>query len=222
VRWGMWERLAALGGIVAVALWIIATAILESVGPDEDDPESILRYYQDDSNTILAGGFVFQLGALFFLVFLAVLRHRLWWVEGGPGFLSPLAFAAGIAVAVFALAMPSADMAGALGESDLTPESAQALNTLDVAFFIGAELSAALFLVAAALLAIQLRALPSWLGWISLLLALLLLIPPIGWVGLIFGLPLWVLLVSVLLYIKPVPIPGPPPFSATFPGTRAD
>ena len=220
MRWP-WERLAGLGGIVAVALWIIGALIIESAdGPDEDDPADVLRWYQDSEGTILAGGFIFELGALFFLIFLAALLSRLWWVEGGTGFLSVIALAGGLGTAFFAMGIQAPDMAGALGESDLAPEAAQALNTLDNAFFIVAELSAALFVVAVGLLALRARALPAWLGWISLLLALWLLIPPIGWAGLIFGLPLWTLVVSVILYLKPRPPPGPPPITAQFVGTE--
>jgi uncharacterized protein (DUF58 family) len=41
--------------------------------------------------------------------------------------------------------------------------------------------------------------LPAWLAWITVLLGVLMLIPPIGWAGLLFFFPLWVVLVSVLL-----------------------
>lgn len=221
MRWP-WERLAALGGIVAVALWIIGTAILESTDdPAEDNPADHLLWYQDNEGTILAGGFIFQLGALLFLVFLAALVSRLWWVEGGTGFLSILALAGGIGTALFVMGTQAPDMAGALAEGDLAPEAAQALNALDTAFFIVAELSAAILVAAVGLLALRARALPAWLGWISLVLALWLLIPPIGWAGLIVGLPLWTLIVSVLLYLpKPIPPPGPPPHTAGFVGTE--
>ena len=220
MRWWPWERLAALGGIVAVALWFIATAILETTdAPEEENPADVLRWYQDESNTILSGGFIFELGGLFFIIFLAALVSRLWWVEGGTGFLSVIALAGGIGTALFIMGTPTADMAGALAESDLSPEAAQALNTLDNVFFIVAELSAALFVAAVGLLALKVPALPNWLGWISLVLALWLLIPPIGWAGLIFGLPLWILIVAVLLFIKPLPPPGPPPITSQFIGT---
>ena len=49
----------------------------------------------------------------------------------------------------------------------------------------------------------RLRTLPRWYGWLSLALALLLLILPIGWAGFIFGFPLWLLLTSLLLYLRP-------------------
>lgn len=213
MRWG-WEQLAALAGILAVALWIVGIAISESTNlPDRDQPVEILTWYDQDSSTILASGFVFQLGALAFLIFMTALRSRLWWTEGGSGFLTTLAYAAGVAVSIFLLAMPAADMSGALNEGDLTPQAAQALNSIPDIFFIGAELSAALLLIAVGLLAILLRALPKWLGWVSLLLALWLLIPPIGWAGLLLGVPLWTVLVSVLLWMRPAgePVVARPP-----------
>jgi hypothetical protein len=42
--------------------------------------------------------------------------------------------------------------------------------------------------------------LPRWLGWFSLLIALVLLVPWINWAAFIFAVPLWVIVVSVLLW----------------------
>ena len=205
MRWG-WERLAALAGIVAVVLWIVGVSVLEVLGVgDVETPDEVLAFYQDDEQGILASGFIFQLGALFFLVFLSALRSRLWRIEGGSGMLSTLAFASGVAVAIFLLGLPAADMGGALSNDELVPEAAQALHNLGDAFFIGAELSAAVLLFAAGLLAVRRRALPVWLGWASLVIALWLLIPPIGWAGLLIGVPLWTLVTSVLLFLRPAP-----------------
>jgi len=159
-----------------------------------------------ETDTILAGGFIFQVGVLFFLIFLVALRARLGAVEGPNGFLTLLASGAGIVLAVFLLAAPAGDMAGAVNDEELTPDSALALRLVGDGLFIGAEVSAALFLAATGLLVVRLRALPVWLGWISFALALLLLIPPIGWAGVVFGLPLWLIATSVLLYLtEPAP-----------------
>lgn len=209
MRWG-WERLAALAGIVAVVLWIVGVAIQESISSEEQETAAgMLSYFQDESDAILASGFVFQLGALFFLVFLSALRSRLWALEGGTGMLSTLAFASGVAVAIFLLALPAAEMSGALNEDEIGPETAQALGSMDDVFFLGAELSAAVLLFATGLLAVRRRALPVWLGWASFVIALWLLIPPIGWAGLLLGVPLWVLVTSVLLYLRPLPAQEP-------------
>ena len=61
------------------------------------------------------------------------------------------------------------------------------------------ELGAAVFLTATALLSLGRLAFPKWLGWISLLVALWLLIPPVGWAALIFAFPLWLIVVSLTL-----------------------
>jgi hypothetical protein len=219
MRWP-WERHAALGGIVAVALWIIGALIIESARDfDEDNPADVLLWYQDNSDTILAGGFVFELGGAFFLIFLAALISRLWWAEGGTGFLSIAAMLGGLGTALFVMGTAGPDIAGALAEDELGADAAQALSNLDVAFFIVAQLSAVVLVAAVGVLALKAGALPAWLGWISLLLALLLIIPLIGWAALLVGLPIWTLAVSVMLFLKPRPPPGPPPITSQFVGT---
>ena len=211
MRWG-WERLAALAGVVAVALWVIGIVIQESSNLPGDDAtgDEVLAWFAGEENTILAGGFVFMLGVLFFFVFLAALRVRLLEAEGPVGFFTALVFGAGIAAAISLLMLPAPDMSGALSNDELTGDAALAVNSLGDMFFIGAELASALLLVAAGLIFIRTRVLPVWLGWASLVVALWLLIPPIGWAGLLLGVPLCTILVSVLLWMRPAGEPGPP------------
>jgi hypothetical protein len=203
MRWG-WERLAALAGIVAVVLWIVSVVITESTSlPDDDNPIAILMWFRDESDAILAAGFLFMLGSLFFVIFVGALRARLVAFEGHGAFLTAIAFGAGLGVGFFTLLVPGPNLAGALAEDELTPQAAQALVIVDDAFFVAAELSAALMLVAAAFVILRYGALPRWLGWVGLVFALWLLIPPIGWAGLLLGVPLWTLAVAVLLWMRP-------------------
>jgi hypothetical protein len=197
-----WERLAALSGLVAVALWVIGVVIDETSGLPGDDPNEILSWFQDESNTILAGSFIFMLGSLFFLIFVGALRVRLIRAEGERAFLTAIAFGAGVVVAAMTLLISGPNLAGALAEDELTPEAAQALSVVDDAFFVGAELASALLLVAAGLAILRYGALPRWIAWISFLFALWLLIPPIGWAGLLVGVPLWTIIVAVLLWMR--------------------
>jgi hypothetical protein len=201
-RWG-WERLAALSGLVAVALWVIGVVLEEVSNLPGEDPNEILSWFQDESNTILSGAFIFMLGSLFFLIFIGALRVRLVRAESESAFLSAIAFGAGLVVAALTLLIPGPNLAGALAEDDLTPEAAQALTVVDDAFFVGAELAAALLLVATGLAILRYGALPRWVAWISFLFALWLLIPPIGWAGLLVGVPLWTIIVAVLLWMRP-------------------
>jgi hypothetical protein len=197
-----WERLAALSGLVAVALWVIGVVIDETSGLPGDDPDEILSWFQDESNTILAGSFIFMLGSLFFLIFVGALRVRLIRAEGESAFLTAIAFGAGVVVAAMTLLISGPNLAGALAEDELTPEAAQTLSVVDDAFFVGAELASALLLVATGLAILRYGALPRWVTWISFLFALWLLIPPIGWAGLLVGVPLWTITVAVLLWMR--------------------
>lgn len=213
MRWG-WERLAALAGVVAVALWLIGVLIQESTDMPDDENitgDQVLAWYVNDENAILAAGYIFMLGALFFLVFLGALRVRLRGAEGPVGFLTAIAYTSGIAVGIFLLMLFAPDMAGVLSNDELNGDAALAVNSLGDMFFLGVELAAALMLVTTGLLFIQTRVLPAWLGWASLVLALILLIPPIGWAGVLLGLPLWTVLVSVLLWMRPAAELSPPP-----------
>lgn len=208
-----WERLAALAGIVAVALWILGVLIMESSNPGSDDPAALLAWFQDDTGSILASGFLFMLGSVFFLVFVGALRARLVTAEGSGAFWTAIAFGAGLATAILTMLIPAPNLSAAISESELTGEAALAVSIIDDAFFVAAELSAALLLVATGLVILRYGPMPRWLAWISFLFALWLLIPPIGWAGLLFGVPLWTLAVALLLWMRPAgePAAAPPP-----------
>jgi hypothetical protein len=195
-----WERLQPLTGVLAVGLWVIGVALSESVQPAGDSPENVLSNFQENGGTILAGGFIFQLGCLFFIWFLGTLWARLRWAEGGTGRLATTAFGGGLATAVFLLLAPGADMAGALNNEEIAASTAEAVRVVEDVFVSGAALSASVVVTAVALVTILTGALPRWVGWVSLALALWLLIPFVGWAGLLFGFPLWVLLVSFYLW----------------------
>jgi hypothetical protein len=211
-RWA-WERLAALGGIVAVVLWVVGVLVMESSNPGGEDPAELLAWFQDDTGTILASAFIFMLGSVFYLVFVGALRGRLLAFEGPGAFLTSIAFGAGLATAILTMLIPAPNLSAAISESELTGETALAVSIIDDAFFVGAELSAALFLVATGLVILRYGALPRWLAWVSFLFALWLLIPPIGWAGLIFGVPLWTIAVAVLMWMRPAgePVAARPP-----------
>jgi len=96
--------------------------------------------------------------------------------------------------------LPGPDMAAALSNDDLDASAALALGNVGDAFFLGAEYLLPVLLVASALIALRYGGLPRWLAWIQVLMALVLLSGVLGWAVLIFAFPLWVLLVSYLLW----------------------
>ena len=114
--------------------------------------------------------------------------------------------AGGVATAtmLFGLAAPTA--AGALQAQNEdrgpSPAAADALSTLGDGFFIGAEVAAIVLVAATALAVLRTGVFPRWVAWVSLVLAVWLVIGPIGWIALLIGVPLWTLLVSALLLTR--------------------
>jgi hypothetical protein len=189
-----WERWMPLSGVVAVVLWIVAVFVLESASPGSDaSADEILAYFDEDAGSIWIGGFLFALGTAFFLWFVGVLRATFLAAEGPPGLLTAIAFAGAIGKAVFDMGLVGGLTAGAIA-------AAQTLFFVDDAFFVGAEFMALVFMAAAGTVILARRVLPAWLGWLALVIALGLLVVPIGWAFLLFGVPLWVLVASVLLF----------------------
>ena len=194
-------RYAPWTGTLAVALWVVGFLVLVSSGMVAQDasPEEVLAHYQTNGVPIIAGSYVFMLGSLAFLWFLGSLVTSLRSAEGGDGRVASIAFGGGVAMAVCALLLPSGGVTLALGAGTITAASADALRHSPGIFYIGVELFAAVLVAATAIVALRTAVLPRWLAWVSLLLALVLLIPPIGWVGVLVGIPLWTLGVSLLL-----------------------
>jgi hypothetical protein len=208
------DRYSPLAGVLAVICWIVATALLDAI-ESKDSGAELLTAFEEQEERILLGGIIFLIGTALFVWFLGSLRSRLLAAEGGDGRLTTLAFAGGIATATCLALLPGPEMAGAISHDDLDPSAAAALGSIGDAFFFGAEYLLPVLLVASALVAFRYGALPRWLAWIQLLLTLVLLSGVIGWAGLIFVFPIWVVVVSILLFrtssaagYRPSPAPG--------------
>ena len=216
-----WERFAPLSGIVAVVLWVVGTIVTETTDiSDRDTGLELLVVFREDTNTLLAGGIIFAFGVVFFIWFLGSLRARLWRAEGGLGRLTAIAYGSGLLAALCLLFQAAPIVQGAIDEDDLGPGAAQSLQLISNAFFGGTEITLIPMFVAVGLLTLRTRVFPAWLGWVSFVIALILVIIPIGWVGVVFLFPLWTIVTSVILFVKPPPPPGPPPLTVGFVGTE--
>jgi hypothetical protein len=205
------ERWAAYAGVLAVVLWIVGILVQESGNtPSEGAADAeYLTHIQDDANSILTGGWIFMVGCLAFLVFAIVLRDRLAEAEGGSRLYTNIAFVGAVAVGAFGLLLPGSEIAAAISSDDISASTAAALSTLSDGFFVAAELAAILLMLGTGVIALRTALLPKWWGWFSFLLAVVLLIGPIGWAGLIFGLPVWVLVTTFFLVRRETPAPRP-------------
>ena len=213
-----WERVGPAAGIVAVLLTVVSLLMTGSDMPDFiDDAEAITGYYTDDPGKLIGGYIIDAFGTILLVVFAAAVYVRLGGVRRGA--LPPAAFGGAIAMCamfmlydVINLAVSfRADEDGALGES------AVLMNDLSfLALGVGATMFAAVFVACAAWSALGSGVLPRWLCYLSFLLALGLLIAPISWAFLPVLL-LWVVAVSVLMWMDPRGADLTPPPAATTP-----
>ena len=188
------NRSWALVGPLTVALWIVGLGLLTHHQPGEHASGSeILAWYKAHTDSILLGGWLFMIGCLGFVLFVAGVGQRL--------ALPVLALAGAAIAAVSAMLTAAVDVAGGLDKSDITPATALAFHHAVDIFFITAELAAVLPLAVVAVIAWRTRGVPRWWAAFSGLVAVVLIIGPIGWIGLIFGVPIWTLGTSLFVLL---------------------
>ena len=196
------NRRWALVGPLTVALWIVGLALLTHHQPGEHASGSeILAWYKAHTDSILLGGWLFMVGCLGFVVFVSGLRERLAVAVGAASQLPSLAFAGAVMAAVFGMLMAAADVAGGVDKKDIEPSTAAAFHHATDIFFICAELAAIVPLAVVALVAWRTRILPRWWAAFSVLVAVVLIVGPIGWIALIFGVPIWTLGTSLFVLL---------------------
>jgi hypothetical protein len=199
------RRISGLSGVAAVALWAVGIAIIGGDhigipgGVPEEGGEETLAYFRDNADRVQGGSWLFMIGSLLFIWFAATLPTRLLGNDRPAGAAAPAAFAGGVATGIFALGMPAGGLVASLAADEISASTAEALNGVEMVFFLGAELAAVLLLVGSATLSLRTRALPRWWAVITILLAVWLLIAPIGWLGLLLGVPIWTLVTAGLL-----------------------
>jgi len=196
------NRRWALVGPLTVALWIVGILLINNNGPaDHATGGQILAWYKSDSDTIVLGGWLFMLGCLGFVTFVAGLRVRLTEAAGRASQLPMLALVGAGMAAVCGMLTAGVDLAGGIEKNDIDPATASAFHHSVDIFFVGAELAAILPLAAVAILAWRTRVLPRWWAAFAGLVAVVLIVGPIGWLGLLFGVPLWTLGTSLLVLL---------------------
>ena len=199
------RRLAPLSGVVFVVLYVISTLVGMSDSPDfAGTPEEITEYFTDSKDEIIIGGLIGVVSIPFFVWFAGCLRSAIARVEGGTTRLASTAFGASIAAVAAGAAGLMIGVMGALrvDEQDaISPAVATAYyDVSQILSFAAVPALLAAGLVATAVASLRYRAiLPAWLAYLSLVLAVVNVIPPISWAGTLVGI-IWVLVVSILLY----------------------
>ena len=203
------ERWVPLTGVIAVVLLFVAVAVLRDQ-PAVDGPGSEWTAYFEDSGNraqTIVSSILLVLASFAFLAFFWALSARLGSSEEGQLRFSNLALASGAVVTV-ALAT-----AGALGGAvafghefdDYPLPSPEIMLQIDniggaIVVLVGGY-AASMFVGASSIAALRGGALPTWLGWLGVVIAIVLLFSFL-FLPLVLFL-LWVLIVSVVQVVQP-------------------
>ena len=209
------ERFAPLTG-VAFLVFLILSFVIAGEPPEAKDPvQDVVNHYVDNKDSVMVGAILSGVAAMFLVFFAGVLRRTLRDAEGPGGILSAVAFAGAIILATGAALDGTISIALAERADDIDPVAVQALQALWDNDFLPLALGSTLFMLASGLSIVRHGALPRWLGWIAILLAVISM-TPLGFAGFL-GSALWILVVSLLLTFAQRPAApaasAPPPLT---------
>jgi hypothetical protein len=228
------RRLAPLTGIGFVVLSVFAIIIGLSDSPDFAASErEIVDFYADNKDEILIATIAITVSAPFYIWFLGCVRSAIARAEGGTTRLASTAFGAGVASLALWLAGWLINAMGALRLDENDAIGAQTATAYwdigQILAFAAVAAAAAGLLAATAIASLRYKAiLPAWLAYITIVIAIVDVIPFISFIGIFLGL-LWILVVSVMLYVQrvgegdapaaaappPPAAPAPPPPGST-------
>ncbi len=192
------QRYAPLTGIAFFA-FLLASFIVGGDTPDVDDStEDVVAFWADNDSASIASAVLGAYAVVFYLWFAGSLRSAINVAEGAPGRLASIAFGGAVVYAtggaiVSAFQLALGDIAG-----DVPDEVVQTLSVIYADFFFPFAIGNAIVTMATGLASLRYGLLPRWLGWVSILIAVV-SVTPIGFVGFLAGV-IWVIVVSVILF----------------------
>ncbi len=200
---GRWSKLAPLLAVLFVA-FVVASVVVTNAPKSDASPASILNFYQTHKNQTSISAVLIAPAVVFGLFWFSYLRTWLQRRDVDHRW-GTLTLAGGIVFA--ATGGVAGGVLAALGDSPdhLTLSSAQTLNYLQND--LPAILASAAFgvmAISAGIAMLKSARLPTWLGWVSLILGILGVLP----VGDFFALPavgVWTLLVAGVVYFRADP-----------------
>ncbi|MGZ4375792.1 MAG: hypothetical protein ACXVR9_13530 [Gaiellaceae bacterium] len=207
-NWGRWASWT--GPVFGVLLFL--GVIVGGNTPDANaTPAHVVAYYASHQGSQQASCFLIAYALVFGLFFGGALRSYLRARSTGDGLIA-VGFAGMAVLAAGAGVLAGINFAATDVPTKISPSAMQALNVLQNDVFFGLLIGTCVFLIGNGLAIVRsAAALPAWLGWVAALLGVV-AVTPIGWIVLLFALPLWSLIVGVLMFLRqeaPAPTAAP-------------
>jgi hypothetical protein len=196
------RRWLALCGIVGPVLIVLAfTAVGGSTPDDKASAAKVVSFYRDHKNASMFAALLVAIGAVLLVLFGTRLREALRGDGLGGGLLPLAAFGGMLILAVGLLLMAVVHFALAQAADHRFATPAQTLNVLDNNDFFILVGGMALTMLAAGIATVRQAVLPRWLGWGAIVIGILCLAGPAGFVGVLLGV-VWIVVVAILLLMR--------------------
>jgi hypothetical protein len=201
--------LPALTGVIFIVLAVVGSIVMgEPPDPSDDSLAKIVAFYNNNDTEIWIGS-IMQAIAAVALVFYGGYLRRVFTLAAGEGHMLPSIVLAGSAIVAVAAGIDATINVTLVEEiDDIHPVAAQALSALWSNDFIPFVIGASTFMLAAGVTIVRHGALPGWLGWVAIVLAVVGLTPA-GFVGFL-GAGLWVAVTSIMLALREQSAASPP------------
>ena len=176
----LWDRLAALGGVVFVVLFLIGLFAPGSPPTVDDSSGDVVEFFTDNRGAILFSTFLVGLGVIAMLWFVGSLVNAM--REAGEGRLAAAAF--GGFILTFAAGMVSALLRAGLAFSvagDIEPDEVRALYHLTLVTDTMSSVIFAAFAFAVGGAALRTGFLPRAWGWACGAMGLLAIVTATAW-----------------------------------------
>lgn len=199
-----WNRWFLLSGIIFVILYLVPGILVGGSVGFMPDGQSVITFVSSNADTVYLAGYLGTLSAFFLLWFAGSLRAVLKGVAPLHDPLADIALGGGVAAAVF-MAVAHAGW-GVLSErvasaAGVGPDAAIAtIDTWGSLSGVALPIAFAALSGATGLAIVRTKLLPAWFGWVSVILAVILL-TPVSYI-LLTGILVWLVVLSVWLFIR--------------------
>lgn len=198
-----WSNVAPLLGLLFVVL-VVGSVGFGSTPNTGKSPAAVLAYYKAHQGREYTSAFLAAAAVTVGLFWFAYLRN---WVQRRDvnERWGVVAFAGGILFAVTGGVAVGVELALVDTPKFLTPDTAAALNFLESDLpFILSSMALAVMAIATGIAALKSQYLPTWLGWFSLVLGIIAVLPFGDFIGLP-GIGVWTLIVVGVIWFRKDP-----------------
>jgi hypothetical protein len=200
-------RYAPLAGVLFAVLTVVAFLIVGDTPDTDASTAKVFAFWKDHDSEGMVSSIVGALAALALAWFAGSLRAHLATAERPPSRLSNVAFGGGLIAATGLFIALNLQFAIADTVGDVPPIVTQTMFVISDDFFFPIVGGLALMLIAAGLVGVRAGALPAWLAWSGIVLAVAGLVLPFPVVLLVL---LWEAVAGIWLFLRPGVEPAPP------------